>query len=326
MKYRQTPTENLRAKRVWRVGLIGEDGQYATIRCSTCESDVDHSSARRCKIGSRLAWYCRDCAIKARANEVHGNVVYKDVELAPFPHYNTAVQRKAAAKLQDYLDYCEMSNVVPDQDTVYRITASHKIRRTYGLIKTVEVQQSSAGWSHTGQQWPAWGNPIANAITAIELLDHKKTRGKQSLSPWKPLDYYVGLGDVIDAALRDARRISWTAAPAHREVCSRHVPVSPAVWYAPSYLAIATPIPDTNPDWLYGVIAALPDTIDSALASARHIGRNPYYKVTFGESTRSPRSNAVYIERPIGTKLDPVAPHKCKHGLTPSTCVWCARH
>lgn len=59
---------------------------------------------------------------------------------AGMSHYNRAVQRAAAEKLERYLAYCLMAGVEPNPEMVYAIEAKH--RRPDGTIEC-----SAAGWS-----------------------------------------------------------------------------------------------------------------------------------------------------------------------------------
>ena len=290
--------ERERRKRVWSQEPSCND--HVTIRCAACEADIDLSRGTdgiSTRYGHVRGWLCETCAYDYHARPVVNldaqqrsrkfnqlGTVVKSV------HANTAIQRKAAEKLQDYLDYCDVANLLPDPDTIYRIEAKISVQRQYGMVKVREVLKASAGWAHYRDGWPQWHDGPTLKVAARELRGKQtQRRSDKSAGFWRPADYHTGLSRLIDEALASARRVHWTPVPARIVVDSRRYPPyeAPVLWSMPLSL------PDTPMLPVLPGPIEIADIVRSALADARTYHTTP--RVTFGESSRTVPSQAVCI-------------------------------
>ena len=353
----------LNGKRIPWTKWAQDDTGFATIRCAFCDQwtdltrgidgRIDMLSGSNVEVPSSQfdytsspdtltqatetrglprqvrGWLCPDCANDPtlHATDLTPRKQSPTWRIGPSTFHNTPVQRRAAAKLQDYLDYCDVAGVEPSPDMVWAITAVLVARRSYGFVKVRETLTASAGWAHTGQPWQSWHqSAMCSRASVVDVLDGRKTRGKQSLTAYRPDDYYVTWSDIIDAALADARRIDLSDFPREHFAVVRE----PFRWYRsgrlPSFTWAYGADVDTRVDLALVLQRALVDTLsDRIAADCGGASVRPYSAPTFGESSRERASGAVCMAYRPGEAPEPLPVGGCRHGLRrASWCVTCA--
>ena len=269
-------------------------------------------------------WICDECASTHHAADLTPRKPAPVWRIGPSQFHNTPVQKRAAQKLQDYLDYCDLANVEPNPDMVWAITAVLVARRSYGFVKVKETLSASAGWAHTGQAWQSWHqSAMASRASVVDTLDNRKTRGKQSLTAYRPDDYHTDLGTIIDRALADARRINLENFPRHFGIVRE-----PFRWYRAGRLPLFTWAygkSDTRVDLSLVLQRALVDTLsDRIAADCSGSSVRPYHMPTFGESSRQRASGAAVMVYRVGESAEPIPADGCRHGLRYArACVHC---